>query len=193
MNFTEAINEIIGITKRPDKATEIASALNSAITYFTLKDSWKQDLKELTIAVDSSLYSDTIDLSQYVTRLRKIKYLKVYGVKGYLKEIDTEHVFTPGGYTQKNWFYVIGSDLTYNTSTLGASLELGYYQYPAILSGTSTHWMLDINPWMLIDKAAARIFRSIGDDNSAKLHEGYAFDHFKTLQNDLVQGAIAGV
>lgn len=190
MNFAEAVAQVLSITKRPDKDADAQLAVNAAISYFTLKGTFPKDLTETSLTIDSTVYGDTLDLSLLLTRFRRFKYVKAPGVQGYLKYLDSDKIFTPSGYTQKNVYYIAGSNMTYILSALAASLEVGYYQYAPNLSGTDTHWLLDISPSMILDKAAARVFRAIGDDSSFRLHEGYAADAYKVLQNDLALGEV---
>lgn len=184
MNFTEAVAEVLTITKRPDKTADAQLAVNAAISFFTLKGSFSQDLVESTIAIDPAEYGDTISISS-LTRFRRFKYVKAPGVLSYLKYLDSDKVFTPSSQMQKNCYYLAGTNMTYILSALAASLEIGYYQYPAVLSGTNTHWLLDISPYTIIDKAAARVFKQVGDDASFRLYEATAMDSFKVLQNEL--------
>ena len=88
---------------------------------------------EATIPLDPGLYSQTINLPSLVaplTRFRKWKYVKVTGDLQYLKYIDPQNVFVPGGVQQTNCYYMIGSDLTVLLRSLATSLEVGYYQHP---------------------------------------------------------------
>ena len=86
MIFSEAVAEVISITGRPDKATDIASQLNRALSFFTLKAEWSQDLVEDSLAIDPDLYGDTISLASLV-RFRKFKYLRPLAQRYYLRSI----------------------------------------------------------------------------------------------------------
>lgn len=187
MNFSEIATEVQRITKRPDKAVETAMAINKAISYCTLKGSFRKDIVEASIAVDATLYGDTISLAS-LTRFRRFTYVKPTGTKYYLKPISEEQVFVPKNQMQPNVYYIAGTSLTYTLSNLTTSLEVAYLTYPAVLSGTNTHWMLDIMPYAIIDLAAAYLFSAIGDDTSARIHEARGMEFFLTVRKDFALG-----
>jgi hypothetical protein len=196
MNFTEAVTEIIGLTGRPDKTVLIASAINAAISDCTVKANLFKDLVETSIPIDATIYGDTITFNNLVvpivTRFRKFKYVKPTGVTRYLKPIGVDQIFTPGGNMQQDIYYVAGNDLTYILRDLTTALEIGYYQYAPVLIDGGTHWMLDLMPWTIIDLAAARVFKQIGDDSSFKTHLGMGNDSFKLHRNDYEDGVLEG-
>ena len=188
MNFMEAVNDVLTLVKRPDKEAEARKAVNAAIAFFTLKGEFRMDQVEASIAIDSTLYGDTIALDS-LTRFRRFTYVKRYGAKGYLSPMSPEKIFTPGGQMQPNVYYTVGTNLTYVLNVLSDSLEVGYLQYGPTLVSADNHWMLDMMPTMITDFAAAKIFRSIGDDNSADRHDNHAREAFKVLVNDQALGA----
>lgn len=187
MNFAGISTEVQRIVARPDKVTEVAMAINKAVSYCTLKGSFPRDLVEASLAIDSSLYGDTISLSA-LTRFRRFTYVKPVGVKYYLKSLEADKIFTPKNQMQPNVYYVAGTSLTYTLSALASSLEVGYLTYPATLSGTDSHWLFDIMPYAIIDLAASFIFSGIGDDTSARIHEARGMEFFLTVRRDLALG-----
>lgn len=186
MNLTEAKDEVIGITKRPEKETEILSQLNRAIAFYTLKNDWARDLVEDTLVLDPTLYGQTVDLST-LTRFRKIKYLRPSSQRIYLRSIGVDQVITPNGRVQPNRFFVGGQSLTVTMGALDSGLEIGYYTYAPTLTETApdnTYWMLDLMPWAIIDKAASHIFRSIGDETSSKQYLETSVEFFVAARKD---------
>lgn len=192
MNFNEAVAEVIAMTSRPDKATAISSAINAVLSLCTMKASFARDLVETTIAVDPTLYGDTIQFNNalptpLVTRFRKFKYVKASGVRNYLRQISPDQIFSPGNAIQRDIYYVGGDNFTYVLSDLTPTLEIGYYQYPEILTGTTgknDHWMLELMPWTIIELAAARIFKSIGDDTSFRVYQATGDESFRINRAD---------
>lgn len=191
MNFSEMVTQVLALTNRPDKQTQIELAINNAISEFCLRTKFFKDLVEDSIAITSTVYSQSIDLTANTTRFRSFKYVKQPGVKRYIHPLPPDKIFTPGDQMQRDRYYIIGSDLTIITSSLSATLEVGYYQYPAILSGTDTHWLTDINPFCVIDKAAARIFKDIGDRQEAATHEAYAKNSYDILVRDYADSPLS--
>jgi len=187
MNFTEMVTEVQGLVKRPDKAAAIGSAINSALSQYVFRTEFTHDLVETTIPVDANEYSQTIDLTTLdpaLIRFRKWKYIKPYGVRGYLLPIDPQNVFVPGGSIQTDRYYMIGSKLTIITSALASSLSVGYYQHAPVLSGSNTFWLTDLCPYAVINRAAGEIFNAIGDPKSGSFYLALAEQLYTTLAND---------
>jgi hypothetical protein len=189
MTLTEAIEEVISITKRADKRTEIISNINKAILYFTLKASFAKDLVETSIPFSATDYAQSIDLTALavpLTRFRKWKYLRPTSRRYYLNFRDPTQVVGPNGVVQTDTFYMAGDTLIVALSQLDSTCEVGYYTYPAILSeaGVTAHWMLTMCPWMVTERAASQTFKSIGDDVSATFYERSSNELFLTARAD---------
>lgn len=199
MNITEAVAEVISITKRADKAAEILSNINKALAYFTLKANFRKDYSETTLTLDPDSYGQVLDLSDVaisapdIVRFRKIAWLRPTSRRYYLKEIDPGQILTPGGTVQTDRFYVAGDLLTITLSQLDDTLEMGYFSYSAALdlSVVTTHWMLERMPWAITERAASQIFKSIGDDNSSKFYEATSEDFFKVARRDFEYQTLA--
>lgn len=190
MNMTEAIAAVVGITKRPDKNVEIISSLNKAIAFFTLKANFSKDLVELSLPISSTLLGQTLDLSDIAlgfTRFRKMSYLRPRGQRYFLKDIEPSQILTPKGNVQPNRYYIAGNNLTFTLSTYDSFLECGYFQYAPLLTtvtGNNTHWMLDLMPWAITERAASQILKSIGDDLSARFYENSSMEFFLAARRD---------
>lgn len=188
MTFDEVVNDVLGIIKRPDKLVQTQVAVNSQLKRAILKTNFSHDLVEGSIPIDSSLYNQTINLAQLspaLVRFRKWKYIKLYGAYGYLEPSDAQNVFVPAGSMQTDIFYMMGTNLTIITSTTAESLLVGYYQYPPNLSGSQTHWLLEICPELIVNRAAADMFNAIGDQASSKYYLATGEDLYMTVVNDL--------
>lgn len=193
MIFSEAVAEVTSIVKRPDKATEIASNINKAISFFVLKGEFAKDLAEQSMPIDSTLLGQTIDLSTVtpaIVRFRKFKYIRPRSQRYYITEIESNQVFTPSGIIQPNRYFIAGSNLTFTLSVPDSFLEVGYFQYPSILTpvtGSDTHWLLDMIPWAVIEWAASQVFQSIGDETSARYYQASAMGMYQTMKMDYMQ------
>ena len=197
MNFTEAVAAVIDITARPDRLTETENAVNSILSYLTIKGDFARDLVDQTLTVDPTLYAATISTltaPNALVRFRKIKYLKPTGAKFYLTPTDVDKIFQAGNTMQPNVFCVTGTNITYTLGYLTPTLEIGYYQYPAILTNgiNDTHWMLDMIPWTVVDLAAAKIYRSIGDDDGFRQYQAIGLESFQTAKNDFQDSVLYG-
>lgn len=186
MNFSEAVAEVLAITRRPDKAAPAGQAINKAISFCTLKGDFPKDTVEASITIDATSYGATISIAA-LTNFRRFVYVKPAGVLYYLSRLEGDKIFTPKNQMQKDVYYTAGSNMTYTLSQLASSLEVAYLTYPTILSGSNTHWMLDTIPYAIVDLAAAKIFAEIGDDQSAGQYERSGTEMFLALRRDINQ------
>jgi hypothetical protein len=199
MNVQEAIDEILRITKRPERTIEALSNLNKAIAFFTLKASFRMDYSETTLTLDPDSYGQILDLSDPaisapdIVRFRKVAWIRPTSRRYYLKEIDPGQILTPGGSVQTDRFYVAGSSLTITLSQLDDTLEMGYFSYAQILDATvnNTHWMLDMMPWAITERASSQTFKSIGDDTSATFYEKSSMEFFLAARRDFEYQTLA--
>ncbi len=190
MNFAEAVEAVLDITNRREKRREIELAVNAALNYFILKTKLYKDLVETSLVLDATAYNQEVDISG-LTRFRSFKYVKPTGAKRYYHPAPPETIFSPAGSMQKDRYYIIGSTMTVITSALADSIQVGYYVYPPLLAGTDTHWLLDMSPYCVIDKAAARIFKSIGDDKALQIHEALALSCYKVVVQDFADSPLS--
>lgn len=181
MDFTTAVNEAISILKRPDKILDVRREINAAVTLFSLDANFPRDIDELLLNITATEYSQNIPYSSF-TRFRKIQFIKRAGTYEYLKELDVKMLVS--SLDVKDRWYIAGSGIRINQCKLSAQLDVGYYQYPPILTDVApTYWILDQSPYMVIDKAVSKIFTNIGDKASSDTHAASAREAFAVFRN----------
>lgn len=191
MNLREVVDEVISVTSRPDKVKEIESGINAIIAKLTGMADYYDDLIETTLTVSATAYSQEVSLSS-LPSFKKFKYVKPSAAAYLMQPIDPIHLITPGGIVQPNRYYVAGTQLVFTVAVLSPTLDVGYYRYPAILTGTDTHFLLEKSPWAVIDLTAARIFRSIGDESAAAAYDKSGSELAAISRRDFADGYVAG-
>jgi hypothetical protein len=181
MNFLEAYNEVLETVKRPDLSSRIRREVNAAISFYCLDNEFSRDYVEQSVALDAQEYTQSFALS-LLERFRKFKYIKRGGTKKHLSVISEAEMFK--GCTESDKYYIVGTNVNVSLKALAATLDVGFYTYPAILSGEDTFWLLDIAPYMIIDRACASLFRSIGDEKSMQTHAASAREHYMASRKD---------
>ena len=170
MNFTQVVAEVLSIVKRPDKLKDIQREVNAAVNFFSSDSDFKRDVEEVLLAIDPLAYSQNLSYTSFI-RFRKIQFMKRAGTRHYLTELDASKITTNACALDK--YYTAGTGIRINMNALAAGLDIGYYQFaPVLTDALPTFWMLDLSPYMVIDRAAGTIFRNIGDDASSKVHIG---------------------
>lgn len=193
MDLSEMRVKVIERTKRSDKVQETDDAINNAISFFSLGSSFMQDLVEGTVAIDATLFAQSLSISASFTRFRRLKYLKRTGQRGYIKQADPLKIYDAAGCELLDRWYRSGNNIVFKLKTLSPTLEYGFFQYPALLEDdTDTHWMLDIIPMAVFNKACAEIFQSIGDaDADVRICETRAMAMFDVAKQDFEDAGTA--
>ena len=184
MNFTEVVNEVITTTKRPTLINTIRRKVNGAINFYSLDCDFSRDLYEQLVSIDAAEYTQSVALST-LTRFRKFKYIKRAGTNRHLKLLSDCELFSTCD--KRGRYYIAGSVVNLYMDTLASSLDVGFYQYPPVLTDAvtnRTHWMLDVNPFMIIERACADIFRDIGDEKSMQIAMIAARDYYLAFRAD---------
>lgn len=189
MNFGDAINTVVGITKRPEKLAETKAAINRAIELYVKAANWAADLVELSVDIDPNLYAQSFIIADELTNFRKICYISPFETTKYLTFVAPDKIFQPDGCEQINAWYRAGGRIVFKLGTLNSKLNVGYYRYWSyLINNTDTHWMLDVMPSVVTDKAISEIFDSIGADSEARRYAAYARDGFAVSEADLADG-----
>ena len=169
MDFTGVVQEVISIVKRPDKLLDIRREVNKAINFCCIGADFSFDLEEEAYAVSPAAYVGNIDLTT-LTRFRKFAFIRPSDRNKYLDHLTPDKVFAKGK-ESLDVYYIAGTQANFKACREVSSLLLGYFKYPPVLTDAApTFWLLDISPYMIVDKAAASIFANIGDDASSKRH-----------------------
>lgn len=178
MNFQEVTALAVDITGRPDKVVQIRAAVNATISRLIMKNNFVNDVIDTTVNIDSTVYTGEVSLTQF-TRFKSVKYVRPNTIKKCLDPVSMEKVFSNNA-VRKDVFYVAGTNLVWVVGIVAQTLEIGYYTYAPRLDNTSnTHWLLDIVPDAIAELAASKIFKSVGDDNSAAAYATSGFTAFQ--------------
>lgn len=186
MNFTAIVNEILRMTKRPEKINDIRRAVNAAILYYSTENDYRRDLVETTIVITPAGYERILPLTE-LTRFRKVSYMKYAGTKAYLDEVESLRLTKDCELLDK--WYLAGDSINIKLRASAAALDFGYYRYPEYKTDAAPeYWMLDGNWAAIIEKAAASIFNDIGDSGSAQISERKATELAMIFKNDYKRG-----
>ena len=171
MNLKALVDEVLAMTKRPDKAAAAVRAINKACQRIAIQHKLRPDHNEVPWIVDPVGATEfNIPLS-VMPSFRAIDYIKPADRDIFLTKINPKELFcssTP----KTDVYYITGADVIVRLKVASASLILAWYRYPAVLSqNTDENWCTVTYPYTVLDGAAAIIFNEIGDDTSYRLHE----------------------
>jgi len=187
MNFTAIVNEILSMTKRPDKINDIRREVNAAILYYSTESDYRRDLVETTITITPAGYEKILALSD-LTRFRKVSYIKYAGTKKYVEELNGLKLTKDCELLDK--WYISGDSINIRLRASAASLDLGYYQYPEYKTDLlPNYWMLDGNWNAILERAASAVFNDIGDTGSSQVSARKALEAANIFRNDNTRGS----
>lgn len=185
MLFSEVVNEVRLIIKRPELDNQIKRQVNAAISIFCTDADLARDFAEASVSLNGAEYSQAFAISG-LTRFRKFVYLKRGGTNKYLKRLSPQEM-ADGCADRSDKFYEVGTNVNIYLKALANTLDVGYMMYPPLLTGSSTNdsfWMLEVSPYMVIDKAAASLFNQIGDTEGFRTHSGSANESYRAFRKD---------
>lgn len=191
MNFTEVVNEVRLILKRPELDNQIKRQVNAAISLFCFDTDFARDFAESSIALDGAEYSQAFAISA-LTRFRKFVYLKRGGTSKYLSRLGITEM-AKGCADRGDKFYEVGTNVNIYLKQYANTLDVGYMTYPPLLTGATdanTFWLIEMAPYMVIDKAAALLFQQIGDEMSMRTHNSQAAETYRTFRKDNILSAV---
>lgn len=186
MNFTQAVAEVVDTVKRPDLIGRARREVNAAINFFCLDSEFPQDYAEQSIVLDPQAYTQAFSLTD-LTRFRKFQYIKLGGTRKYLKVVSDEEALK--GCALSGRYYVAGTAVNVYLPSLSATLDVGYYMYPEMLTddlASRDHWMLQVSPYMIIERACGALFRHIGDERAMSTCMAAAREYYLAMRKDLL-------
>lgn len=183
MNFSQVVTEVASIVKRPDKLLDIRREVNAAVNQFSTDANFDFDKVEVSPTLVATEYTQALALSLF-PRFRKFDYIKRGGTTYFLSRLTRAELIKTNC-DMRDKYYIVGSNVNLSLSTLANTVDVCYYQSPPLLTDAAPDfWMLEKSPYMVIDRAAAKIFTVIGDQDSALRHERFAVSAFMTAQKD---------
>lgn len=184
MNFSEVVQEVMGMVKRPDKLLDVRREVNAAINHFCTDVNFQFDLVEASPTLVNTEYTQALTLSLF-PRFRKFHWLKRGGTQCFLNKLVRQELLKGTACDMRDKYYIVGSNVNLSLSQLANTLDVSYFQMPPQLTDADPDfWMLELSPYMVINRAAAIVFGSIGDDTSQTRYERYAVSQFLSAQKD---------
>jgi hypothetical protein len=170
--FTDIYNNIQAVANRPDIQTFIESRINSAISLISSSGYYKDDLKEVTLdAGDGISPTSFVQSIALPTNFRSVLYID-YPDPTNKKPINALTVSDIGHRAaryESNIYYVSGALLHIKHEVLTPSFVMGYFDYPATLSGANSNWITARYPWLVEEIVLTQLKVITGDNEGAAL------------------------
>lgn len=184
MTFTEVVQGIHSIVKRPDRIVDIQREVNAAVNFFSSDLNATRDIQEVLTTIVATEYTQAIALTEF-PRWRKFTYIKRAGTREFLRFLPMKKLYTKDC-AYEDTYYVAANSLKISMTKLASGLDIGYYEYPDILTDASpNHWLLDAAWPVIRDRAMGKILGAIGDSTAAQRYEGFAVAGWLSKRADL--------
>ena len=184
---------VLRTIKRPELSTQALDAINAAIEQATAFGDFAKDIVEGTIAIDATLYAQSLVIATEFPRFRKIKYLRPVGYNHYLKWRDPSRIFNEKGIEQVDVYYRAGANIVFKLCKLQSSMLYGYFAQAVKLTVAEDNTepeLLNVMPTALHDLAVARLYDDNGNEAEAQRIERRALRLLSQHKADLQDGVV---
>ncbi len=200
MNFTELNAAVVTITNRPDLVAETSLAVRRATARMHSIDFWPKDIQEVTLSLITPAFLGQIDTTILpFSRFRAMKYLREYnlvhsGRERYMTKVEPDCLVDEYGYEIQSLWYPAGTVINWKVgyavqAIAGITgLSVGYYQNPDVSPTTFSSWIAQIEPWCIVEDAAARVLKLTGQLDLANSIAQEAVESLMLLRQNYLEG-----
>lgn len=187
MNFSELLQEVYDLTKRPDLVAETTLAIKSATLKAHMSDFYSKDIHETRITTDTADYIHGIDYISIISNFRSLKYLRKYDLVtatpgDFINVIEPEEVLDSYGVELTDVCYIAGRVLEVKSSTQIDNMLLGCYVLPIVTTSGYSSWIANLYPYAIIMEAARVVFKAIGYDEQSAAFERLVAEQYVLLK-----------
>jgi hypothetical protein len=188
MNLTEILTEVYALTKRPDLVTQSTAAVRAVTLRAHHLDFWARDLREEIVDFSTAAFTRTWAYKVAYPRFRAVNYIikcqhpsnEPYGKP--LVNRPPLASFDDYGIAMRDVWYMAGTNIQISFTEEVRKIAIGFYQHPNIDAPNYESWIADDFPWLIINRAAARILSSIGHDDLAAAAKSDAMEQEALLR-----------
>jgi hypothetical protein len=172
MNLTELLQEVYGITNRPDLYSKTVSAIQSATLALHQSEFFPRDIHETGVQFDAPRFVQSWEYNTIYPRFRAVKYIRKsdaagYGQGKFLSVITPDQVVDSYGINNTDVCYLAGSCIEIKSSTELQYILTGVYVNPDITISGYSSWIAETSPFTIVHSAAARVLTGIGKREEA--------------------------
>lgn len=193
MTLTEILDAVATQTKRPDLEEQILLDVQEATLFCHSFDFFRRDLIEVPLSYQPlGLQSGQILLNDsLLPAFRKISYWRKWDPVGlvagnYLSPCEPDVMLNEYRQKKTDVYYVSGRVVNWISSSVDLAHIIGYWRLPDISRSKYNSWIADVQPFAIINRAASKIFRTIGMQEEGNAARADASEMLHILQiNDI--------
>lgn len=184
MSFSQLCQDVMTKTGRPELVAETQLAVRQATKFVHMSNFWLRDCMEQRFDFPVVGYTFQVDTS-LLARYRKLRYVKKFDLATNIPKEGESHKLSEGSPTdlfdryqapRSNIYYLSGSSINVKCNSQEQSLLFAWYKYPDTNPESFSSWIAEAYDPIIIDKAAANIFRDTGMTEDANRLDKYVLD-----------------
>lgn len=195
MIFADMVTEVYTITNRADLAAETALALRKATLKMHGVDFWARDLAEVALVIAPAAANVQIDIPTSLPNLRAVAYIRdaATGVPAInsrmFQHIEPRAALDEYFIEKYDVWYQGGNNINIKSSLPISNLVVGYYKNPTVSPlGSYSSWIANEQPYVLIEEAAATIFKMTGNAEMARFYDQQSAQNIALLRQNYLEG-----
>ena len=118
-------------------------------------------------------------------RHRKFKYIRRGGTRNYLSQLSMSQL-GKSDCDIRDKYYVVGENVNISMIATAQTLDVGYFQYPPILTDAAPeYWLLEAAWPAVFNRATGKVFNDIGDAANSSMYERHAVAAWLGFRNNV--------
>lgn len=197
MNLTEIIAAVVVRTKRPDLEEDILLAVQQATLFCHNSEFYRRDMVELPFNFSAApAFSGQYIVDSVLPSLRKVSYIRKWDptvtpafLGAFLKPVEPDQLFDYYEQKKKDVYYLAGKVINWISCTQDKGHIVGYWRFPDVGRSNYSSWIATTHPFAIVDMAASRIFRNIGQQDESKAAKEDALMELSVVKINEIESA----
>ena len=198
--FASLVADVYTTTNRPDLVAETALAVRKATlklhttgidletgtpkVVFYWPDRSEAIVTPTVVDLANNYYSFDTQAAPF-SRFRALQYVRQYTPADtdlFFDPIDFDNLLDSYRIEKTNVFYLIGQLAQIRANFTVTQVRVGYYRYPVAIESGYSSWIADQLPDMVVEEAAATIFKMIGKDDEFQKYAALTKENMAALE-----------
>ncbi len=199
MTLSELLDAVGERTNRPDRVDEILLAVQEATLFCHSFEFFRRDIAEVPVVYTTNtnpvgLASGQLIYDTVLPAFRKISYWRKWDpvnlVAGtYLDPVEPDKLFDSYGAKKQDKYYLAGRVLNWLSCSTDKAHIIGYWRFPDISKSRYASWIAEQQPFAIINWATAKIFRTVGQQDEAKVALADAEAQLQVIQTNDIESS----
>lgn len=196
MTFSEMVEEVYTITKRPDLVAETALAIRKATLQLHQSNFFKDDIatQVFLLPPSSDGYKFQLNTVSDLVRFRAFSFIREWTNPWnesniFFTEVEPDDLFDEYQIERTDCYYRAGGVINVKSSKRLTAVVVGWYQTPVVIPEASySSWIATNYPYAVIENAASIIFGIIAQPEQSRTYQGSAMQQLSLIIMNHTEG-----